>query len=177
MHRTPHFYIRYCSKNFYRLNSISTFTALFKCMSEEQKKNIEETLQVIQSSLELLQKEGKIGTCGFGTRSYEQGAWDPKKKKTFTDYVKAVLKLRALGSNHPFKFGFTLICFVQNPQNTIQIELIRKEYKAKGPYFHYTDFINYDEFMIELDGLAKIIGQLDLRKLTAMPANKKIMLN
>jgi hypothetical protein len=136
----------------------------FCMVTEAQKKTIWEAQEVIKTSLDLLYQQGKIGSWGYGTRSYEQGQWDPKKKRTKTEYIKAVFRLKALGDKHHFKFGFQHLCWVQNPANTHRVVLLDKHYKSNMPYFHYTEIVNYDDFMQELDLLARIIDQLDLRK-------------
>lgn len=140
-------------------------------MTESEKKIVLEEISVIHLSLELLQKEGKIGSWGFGLKSYSNGIWDPKRKKTMAEYIKAVFSLRRMKDKSGFRFGFTLQCEVQNPQNSHKIELVTKEYQYAEPAFHVLDPVKYDEFRWELDKLASIIGILDLRN---FPKNPRI---
>lgn len=135
-------------------------------MTESQKKEVQEIINLIYTSLDALQAATIIGSWEFGIKSYEQSIWDPKKKKTWKEYYQAVLRFMRMSDSDKakFKFGFTLILTVQNPANTHKVELIRKEYVAKGPFFHYLDSVSYDEFIKQLDILSHIVSKLDLRK-------------
>lgn len=130
-----------------------------------QKKETEEAHELIKQLLDTLNKQGKIGSWGYGCKSFEQGAWDPKKKKTMSEYMKALFNLKKLAKSgkHPFKFGITHLCTVCNPQNTHQVVIWNKEHKSELPFFHYTDILNYDEFMNDINQISMILEKLDLR--------------
>lgn len=146
-------------------------------MNAEQKQIVSQEMQVIQTFLDELQQRSFIGSWEFGVKSNELGIWDPKKKKTFKEYLQAINIFKTKSKLPGFQPGFTLICKVNNPQNTHQIVLCEKKFTANSIFIHYLDFVNYDEIRMDLDIIARALEQMDLREFPAKPLQNLKVVN
>lgn len=146
-------------------------------MNAEQKEIVSQEMKVIQTFLDEIQQRSFIGSWEFGVKSNELGIWDPKKKKTFKEYLQAINIFKTKSKLPGFQPGFTLICKVQNPQNTHQITICEKQYIAPGIFIHYLDFVNYDQFRMDLDIIAHALEHMDLREFPAKPIQQLKVVN
>ncbi len=79
-------------------------------MNAQQKEIIVQEPKIIHTFLDELQQGALIGTWEFGVKSNELGIWDPRKKKTWKEYLRAISIFKIKSKQPRFNLGFTLIC-------------------------------------------------------------------